>query len=114
MLAAVTAVAVTSVFATYLVRRADDRRIMDAAIVLATELDEVPPDLNSIGLIVADEDREMSHTGIAFAVFDAPSGRRLAGDPRVLPLASAICTIAREVHACATTNSRGLHVVAAT
>ncbi len=114
MLAAVAAVAVTSVFATYLVRRADDRRIMDAAIVLATELDEAPPDLTSIGLIVADEDREMSHTGIAFAVFDAPSVRRLAGDPRVLPLAPATCTISRGVHACATPTARGLRVVAAT
>jgi hypothetical protein len=40
MFAALIAASVTSVFAAYLTRRAHDRRVQDAALVLAAELDD--------------------------------------------------------------------------
>ena len=81
MLAALVAAVVTSVFATYLVRRVDDRRIMDAALVLAVELTDADELKDSIEDVVARADREMSHTGISFAVFDGQTSERLGGDP---------------------------------
>ncbi|HWO09077.1 MAG TPA: hypothetical protein VNN80_06345, partial [Polyangiaceae bacterium] len=67
VLAALVAAVVTSVFATYLVRRVDDRRITDAALVLAVELNEAAGSNGAIADVVARADREMRHTGIAFA-----------------------------------------------
>ena len=81
MLAALVAAVVTSVFATYLVRRVDDRRIMDAALVLAVELTDAAGTDESIADVVIHADREMGHTGISFAVFDGQTLERLAGLP---------------------------------
>jgi two-component system OmpR family sensor kinase len=102
------------VFATYLVHRAEGRRIMDAAMVLAVELDHAAQAHMSVSDIVADEDREMSHTGIAFAVFDANTGARVAGDPGVPLVRGALCVVSNAVHACGTPTARGLRVSAAT
>src|SRR4051812_18558875 len=72
ILAALVAAIVTSVATAYLVRRSDDQRLLDAASVLAAEIDDsVTRDLPAI---VADERRETRHTGISFAVHDGASG----------------------------------------
>lgn len=114
MLAALVAAVVTSVFATYLVRRVDDRRIMDAALVLAVELTDADEAKDSIGDVVARADREMSHTGISFAVFDSQTSERLGGDPTVPWVETPRCVVVKSLHACATKTQRGLWVVAST
>ena len=114
VLAALVAAVVTSVFATYLVRRVDDRRIMDAALVLAVELTDAASANGSITDVVARADREMSHTGISFAVFDSRGEVRLAGDPSVPWIDSGPCTVVRSLHACSTQTEGGLWVVAST
>ena len=114
MLAALVAAVVTSVFATYLVRRVDDRRIMDAALVLAVELDEASGNQRAIADVVARADREMRHTGIAFAVFERQTLTKVAGDPSVLWVEAQGCVVERGLHACATPTDHGLWVVAST
>jgi two-component system OmpR family sensor kinase len=115
VLAALVAAVVTSVFATYLVRRVDDRRIMDAALVLAVELtDAAARSPAAISEVVARADREMSHTGISFGVFDDKSQKRLSGDPSVPWIEKSNCVVIRSLHACATRTQNGLWVVAST
>jgi signal transduction histidine kinase len=114
VLAALVAAVVTSVFATYLVRRVDDRRIMDAALVLAVELTDADELKDSIEDVVARADREMSHTGISFAVFDGQTSERLGGDPTVPWVETPHCVVLKSLHACATKTERGLWVVAST
>jgi hypothetical protein len=114
VLAALVAAMVTSVFATYLVRRVDDRRVMDAALVLSVELTDAAETDESIVDVVAHADREMGHTGISFAVFDGKSHQRLAGDPTVPWLDTQHCMVINSLHACATQTQRGLWVVAST
>jgi two-component system OmpR family sensor kinase len=114
VLAALVAAVVTSVFATYLVRRVDERRIMDAALVLSVELTDAAETDESIVDVVAHADREMAHTGISFAVFDAKSEARLGGDPTVPWLGTQQCMVLDSLHACATRTERGLWVVAST
>jgi len=114
VLAALVAAVVTSVFATYLVRRVDDRRITDAALVLAVELNEAAGSNGAIADVVARADREMRHTGIAFAVFDRDSTERVAGDPSVAWVEAPGCVIASGVHACTAPAEHGLWVVAST
>jgi signal transduction histidine kinase len=114
VLAALVAAVVTSVFATYLVRRVDDRRIMDAALVLAVELTDADELKDSIEDVVARADREMSHTGISFAVFDGQTSERLGGDPTVPWVETPQCVVLKSLHACATKTERGLWVVAST
>ena len=114
VLAALVAAVVTSVFATYLVRRVDDRRVMDAALVLSVELTDAAETDESILDVVVHADREMGHTGISFAVFDATTMERLAGDPTVPWLDTPQCMVLNSLHACATQTERGLWVVAST
>jgi signal transduction histidine kinase len=114
VLAALVAAVVTSVFATYLVRRVDDRRIMDAALVLAVELDDAAVNQGAIGDVVARADREMRHTGIAFAVFDRRSSARVAGDPSVPWIEAQACVVDSGLHACGAPTDHGLWVVAST
>jgi two-component system, OmpR family, sensor kinase len=93
----------------------DDRRIMDAALVLAVELtDAAAGSPGAIGDVVARADREMSHTGISFGVFDGKTHERLSGDPSVPLIDTAHCEVVRSLHACATRTDRGLWVVAST
>lgn len=113
-IAALLAASVTSVLAAYLTRRAHDRRLMDAALVLAGELEEGLHGEFSVPVIVADEQRETLHTGLAFGVFDAqPPSRLLAGDPRVPALLTASCADAAHLRACAVPARASLWVVAA-
>ncbi len=115
VLAALVDAVVTSVFATYLVRRVDDRRIMDAALVLAVELTDAAADSPSaISDVIVRADREMSHTGISFAVFDGKSMERLAGEPSVPWIDTNSCVVLHSLHACATRTQQGLWVVAST
>jgi two-component system OmpR family sensor kinase len=112
VLAALVAAVVTSVFATYLVRRGDEQRIMDAALVLAVELADAAGTNDSIADVIVRADREMSHTGISFAVFDAQTLERLGGDPTVPWVDTPRCVVLESLHACATPTDRGLWVVA--
>jgi signal transduction histidine kinase len=114
VLAALVAAAVTSMFAVYLVRGAEARRIMDAAVVLAGELDEGTAASVDVVAVVADEMREMRHTGLTFAVFSLNAGQRLAGDPDIPRLASPGCSLFDQLHACETASATGYRVVAAT
>ena len=114
VLAALVAAVVTSVFATYLVRRVDDRRIMDAALVLAVELDDAAANQGPIADVVARADREMRHTGIAFAVYERTSLSKVAGDPGVPWVETQGCVVSSGLHACAAPTGHGLWVVAST
>ena len=114
VLAALVAAVVTSVFATYLVRRVDERRIMDAALVLAVELTDAAETKDSITDVVTRADREMSHTGISFAVFDGQTLERLGGNPSVPWVDTPTCVVLESLQACATPTERGLWVVAST
>jgi signal transduction histidine kinase len=75
---------VTSMFAIYLVDRFEDRRISDAAEVLVFELHGPARAHMTVAETVADENQEMSHTGILFAVFGESSGRARAERARVV------------------------------
>jgi len=90
----------TIVFATFLLQRAEDRRLDEAAVTFAAELGEDGGNIAAISEVQRDESEEMDHTGMLFAVYEA-SGNLLVGDRRVgLPA----------VAGCSTTNSRALRV----
>jgi two-component system OmpR family sensor kinase len=109
ILAALVAAIVTSVATAYLVRRSDDQRLLDAASVLAAEIDDsVTRDLPSI---VADERRETRHTGISFAVHDGASGAWLAGDAG-LP-SGRDCIVKDALHSCSVLAACGMRITAA-
>ena len=113
-IAALLAASVTSVLAAYLTRRAHDRRLLDAALVLKVELEEGLHGEFSVPAIVADEQRETLHTGLAFGVFDTqPEPRLLAGDPRVPVLLTATCSDAQSLRVCAVPARASLWVVSA-
>lgn len=80
--AALVAAVATTALAAYWVRRVEDRRIDDAAMTLATELDEGAVDVPTTEAIYHDESEEMRHTGLLFAVYDS-RGVMVIGDPRV-------------------------------
>jgi two-component system OmpR family sensor kinase len=112
MFAALVAASVTSIFASYLTRHANDRRLIYAATILASEL-EIKPDVRAVlQEVVADEQRETQHTGIAFGVFDAQNGRLVAGDPRVPQLLSESCIHSKQLRACAVPAADNLWIVA--
>jgi two-component system, OmpR family, sensor kinase len=114
MFAALVAAGVTSVFAAYLTRRAHDRRLQDAAQILAVELDDDPTDQHSLAYYVADELRETRHTGIAFAIFDRTTQQLLEGDERVPAAFDTPCTHSPTLRACGAPARGNLWVVAAT
>lgn len=80
--AALIAAVATSALAVFLLQGAEDRRLRDAAVILAGELDAGPPSAEHAEAVVRDESKETSHTGLLFAVLDE-GGRFLAGDRRV-------------------------------
>jgi two-component system OmpR family sensor kinase len=97
---ALVAALATIVFATFLMQRAEDRRLEEAAVTFAAELGLDGGDIAAIREVHRDESEEMDHTGMLFAVYDA-RGVLLVGDRRVgLPA----------VAGCSTTNSRALRV----
>lgn len=107
--AAAFAAATTGFFAAWLVQRAEDRRLRDAGVVLADELDA---DAHaSAQAAVDDELRETSHMGLLFAVFDRDA--RVAGDARLTDAGDGNCVDLHGLRACTTATKRGLHVVTA-
>lgn len=106
-IAAAFAAGTTSVLAGWFVQRAEDRRLKDAAVVLADELG----DHASLQEAVDDELHETSHMGLVFAVFDG--AKLVAGDARLPALSADHCDTTFELRSCATSSSKGLTVVAA-
>jgi len=110
--AALVAALATIVFASVLVRRAEDRRLEEAAVVFAAELGEDGHDLDAIREVHRDESDEQEHTGMLFAVYDA-SGSLLVGNGRVgLPAAGGCSTIhADALRVCHAPSTNGLVAV---
>lgn len=111
--AALIAALATGVFAAFLVRDAEDRRLEEAATTLASELEH---DLHhkTVAEIVESESQELQHTGMRFAVYDDDL-RLVAGDARLLPPATARCASAYEdtLRLCAAPADSGHTAVAA-
>ncbi len=102
----------TIALASYLVRRAEDRRLGETAVTFATELDHEGVDLAAIREVQRDESDEMSHTGMLFAVYDA-NERLLVGDRRLgLPSTPGCMTAnANTLRVCRTSTANGLSAV---
>jgi signal transduction histidine kinase len=107
LLASSVAAIVTSAVSGVLVQREEDRRLSDAARVLADELSS-----ESAEAAVRDELRETAHMGVTFAVFD-PSRARLAGDERLQSLEPGACATLGALRSCAVAAPNGLRVSAA-
>lgn len=110
--AALIAAFATIAGATYLVRRAEDRRLEEAAVTFATELNQGSVDISAIREVHRDESEEMGHTGMLFAVYDE-QGRLLVGDRRLgLPGASGCVTAnANTLRMCRAQSPNGLAAV---
>jgi signal transduction histidine kinase len=113
MFAAMVAASVTSLIAVYLTRNAADRRVQDAALVLAAELDDDPEGHKALAQAVSDEVRETRHTGVAFAIYDRHTRQLLAGDPRVPTSFDEGCTHTSNLRTCGVPARENLWVVAA-
>jgi two-component system, OmpR family, sensor kinase len=110
--AALLAAVATTVLATYLVRRAEDRRVEEAAVTLAALLEQKASDLHTIKQVYEDEADEMEHTGMLFAVYDQ-DGRLLVGPHRLLlPAAGSCASVATGLRACSVRTDRSLYAVA--
>jgi len=83
--AALLAACATSLLASYLVQRAEDRRLKEAAVTFAGELDHGPIDAETITKVYLDESKELEHAGVLFAVYDR-SGQWLVGERRLRPI----------------------------
>lgn len=111
IVAAVLSSIATGLVTLSLVRQLDERRLREAAEVLAREIDDEGPDA-SLTAIIADEQHEMQHTGLAFAIADA-DGRVIAGNEHLPALHARECAVDGELRACAVQAKRGVWVVAA-
>ncbi len=107
--AALVTAGATSAFAAWLVQRAEDRRLHDAAVVLADELHAGTH--GTAQETVDDELRETSHMGLLFAVFDASS--LAAGDARLARIDAASCASVQGLRSCAVDTPSGQRVVVA-
>lgn len=88
----------TGGLAAWLLQRAEDRRLTEAAVVLGAELKD-PAELVET---VEDEQAETTHMGVVFTVFD-DSHARLAGDARMTWLPAGSCEVlGDELRACST------------
>lgn len=103
----------TIVFALLLLQRAEDRRVEEATVTFAAELDREGASLAAIREVQREESSEMSHTGMLFAVYDR-GGALLAGDARLTLPATLGCSSARALRVCRSTSARGLSAVVAT
>lgn len=110
-LAALFAAIVTSLVTAAVVRSLDDRRLNDAATILADEVAHKAPD-TSLEAIIADEILEVQHTGVLLAFVD-DVGRRVAGDARVPERHQNGCSRERDLDVCATRTTRGVWAVSA-
>lgn len=110
--AALLAALATIVLATYLLRGAEDRRLEDAAITFATELNHSTGDRDSLQRVHRAESEEMEHTGMRFAVY-AGTGELLAGPRRYeLPIANGCSSVQAGLRACRVQTRRGQTAVA--
>lgn len=102
----------TVAFASYLVGLAEDRRLSEAAVTFAAELEHGTTELARLRDVHHDETEEMEHTGMLFAVYDA-QGALLVGDGRLgLPDRVGCATgRAARLRACRAQASNGLAAV---
>ena len=110
--AALIAAFATLAFASYLVQRAEDRRLDEAAVTFALELSQAGVDISAVRKVHHDESEEMEHTGMLFAVYDA-KGSSLVGDWRLGLPGSSGCMTANEsaLRVCRVQSSNGLSAV---
>ncbi len=113
--AATIAAVIACAIAAVALRTVEDRRLHDAAVILADEVDSdlvVVTDHAALTKIVADEAVEMQHTGIAFAL-DVEG--HAAGDPRLQTQGDVGCydIAALRLRQCRVVSDRGFVVVAA-
>lgn len=96
----------------WLMTRAEDQRLRDAAKILADELDD-EADQKSPEEMVSQETSETAHMGLVYSVFDAQG--RVAGDGRLPRLAAGHCDslAAPSLRVCSVRSKRGLDVAAA-
>lgn len=88
--AALIAALCTSLLAALLLQNAEDRRLSEAAQVLADELPGPSPTLPQIQEMVRHEQREMIHTGITFGVLNAQQ-QNIAGESYLTAPAPSEC-----------------------
>jgi two-component system, OmpR family, sensor kinase len=112
--AALLAALATSLLAAVLLQRAEDRRLHDAAQIVAVELSEGPPTQAHAAAVVQDETIETDHTGLVFGVRDSV-GQPLAGDDRLLVPVNRLCSTEQHgtLRVCAAQSSGGLIALAA-
>ena len=106
--AGVSAALVTSMLAVVLLQRADDRRLLEAGGVLATEVLE-HRDADLVALL-DDETRETRQMGLSFALFDI-DGRRRAGTERLPFLSNDDTCISADVGRACAVRAGALRVV---
>jgi signal transduction histidine kinase len=113
-LAALLAAVATSSLGALLLQRAEDRRLREAAWVLATELGREPLGIDRIRAIVRHEHEETQHASISFAVA-ASDGVLASGDvPPIRPAVDACATDSTaRLRACSVRSPGGLIVTAA-
>lgn len=110
--AALLAAVATIVLASYLLNRAEDRRVEDAAVTFADELDHASTDRAAVQQVHHDESEEMAHSGLSFAVYDR-DGQLLAGDARLeLSRTLGCSTTPTALRSCRVQTSSGLGAVA--
>lgn len=112
VIAAAIAATAASAFAELLVLRQTDRHLMAVALELTRDLDNAS-DARAIANVVADEQGEVTSTGIRLAVYGA-GPPALAGDSNVPFVDSDGCSTVRELRICSVLATGGSHVVAGT
>lgn len=106
--AALVAALATTLLSSMLLQSAEDRRLEEAAVTFARELDERHRTLDEV---YRDESEEMDHTGMLFAVYDAERNL-LVGNRHVgLPATSDCTSNAYALRVCRAPTSRGLYAV---
>lgn len=111
--AALIAAIATSALAGVLLQRAEDRRLHEAAVILADELDAAGGGPARVAEVVAEELVETEHTGISFAVLDAEEAFIAGNPPLQAPADDACATQGEELRACRVRSTAGLTIVAA-
>lgn len=111
--AALIAALFTSALAALLLQRAEDRRLLEAAELLAKELPRLDAPFSEFDDEVREEQREASHTGIVYIVLNE-RGERIAGGAALPATIRSECeTLARhELRACSARSPHGATVLA--
>jgi two-component system, OmpR family, sensor kinase len=102
----------TTTFSSYLIRRAEDRRLTEAAMTFAFELDHAGADAAAIREVHRDESEETQHTGMLFSIYDTEQ-RLVIGDQRLgVPTTYGCENINQNtLRACRTRSATGLSAV---